>query len=69
VIDSTRAIRPWPWTLNVAGQGHFYATRKAAADALALVLASGRESADIGLMILVHALVTNNDVIKQDFML
>jgi len=50
VIESTRAIKPWPWTLNIAGQGHFYATRKAAADALVFVLASGRESVDIGLM-------------------
>jgi soluble lytic murein transglycosylase-like protein len=50
VIDSMRAVRPWPWTLNVSGKGYFYPTRKAAAEALALVLASGRESVDIGLM-------------------
>ena len=49
-VDAKRSIRPWPWTLNVSGQGRFYATRKAAADALAFLLASGRESVDIGLM-------------------
>lgn len=49
-VDATGSIRPWPWTLNVAGQGRFYPTREAAADALASFLGSGRESVDIGLM-------------------
>ncbi len=50
VVDATRSIRPWPWTLNISGQGRFYATRQAAADALASLLASGQQSVDIGLM-------------------
>jgi len=49
-VDTNGSIRPWPWTLNVAGNGRFYPTRKAAADALAFLLGSGRESVDIGLM-------------------
>jgi hypothetical protein len=32
-------------------------------------LREGQRSIDIGLMILVHALVTKKDAIKQDFML
>jgi len=27
-------IRPWPWTLNIAGKGHYFASRKEACDAL-----------------------------------
>lgn len=42
--------RPWPWTLNVAGRGHFYASRKAAWQALNTFIARGERSIDIGLM-------------------
>ena len=61
--------RPWPWTLNVAGRGYFFDSRLAAWQALTDWLQAGRRSIDIGLMILVHALVTKKDVIKQDSML
>jgi hypothetical protein len=42
--------RPWPWTLNIDGQGHFYPSRKAATDALFAALDAGQRSVDIGLM-------------------
>lgn len=29
-----QGVRPWPWTLNIAGQGHRYATRQEACTAL-----------------------------------
>ena len=49
-IDGLRTLRPWPWTLNVHGDGRFYASRRAAVAALQEALASGRSSVDIGLM-------------------
>ena len=42
--------RPWPWTLNVAGRPHVYATREAAWHALNVFIAGGERSIDIGLM-------------------
>ncbi len=50
VVDPRRKIRPWPWTLNVSGQGRFFPSRQAASAALQVELADGRESVDIGLM-------------------
>jgi len=50
VVDPSRHIRPWPWTLNVSGQGRFFPSRQAASEALHAELAAGRESVDIGLM-------------------
>jgi hypothetical protein len=47
---SADEYRPWPWTLNVAGEGHFYATRIEAWQALRIWLEQGRRSIDIGLM-------------------
>lgn len=49
-IDGLRVMRPWPWTLNVHGDGRFYPSRQAAAFALQQALARGRTSVDIGLM-------------------
>jgi len=42
--------RLWPWTLNVAGRGRYFATRADAARVLNAVLGMGRRSVDIGLM-------------------
>ena len=42
--------RPWPWTLNVAGDGYYYATRLEAWQALRDWLDQGKRSIDIGLM-------------------
>ncbi|MCO7214007.1 MULTISPECIES: transglycosylase SLT domain-containing protein [unclassified Halomonas] len=40
--------RPWPWTLNVAGEGFHFATRQAACDALLLALEETR-LVDVGI--------------------
>ena len=45
----SRQHRPWPWTLNVNGQGHYYPSRKAAWLALQAALATNR-NVDVGLM-------------------
>ena len=50
VVDARRHRRPWPWTLNVSGQGRFFPSRQAASQALEAELTAGRESVDIGLM-------------------
>lgn len=47
---TTGAIRPWPWTLNVEGQGQRFATRAQALQAIQAHLAAGKTSIDIGLM-------------------
>ncbi len=49
-VASTQIVRPWPWTLNVAGQGYFYGSRLAAWQALTAWLEQGKRSIDIGLM-------------------
>lgn len=49
-IPSLPARRPWPWTLNIAGQGSYYPTRRAAWRALDASLAAGESRVDIGLM-------------------
>lgn len=43
-------LRPWPWTLNVSGQGLYFPSRRASWEALRRVLARGERSVDIGLM-------------------
>ena len=50
VVDRSRTRRPWPWTLNVGGTGHFYASREDAHRALLHFLDQGKRSVDIGLM-------------------
>ena len=42
--------RPWPWTLNIAGEARYFKTRWQAWLALELSLRSGQHSVDIGLM-------------------
>jgi hypothetical protein len=42
------AIAPWPWTVNAAGTGHFYATKADAIAAVRAFLASGIRSLDVG---------------------
>lgn len=42
------AFRPWPWTINVAGRGHYYATADEAIDHIERVRARGQRSFDIG---------------------
>ena len=47
-VDSS--LRPWPWTLNVAGEGRVFASRGAASAELRQALAAGEQSIDIGVM-------------------
>jgi hypothetical protein len=49
-VAMTGGYRPWPWTLNVGGDGYFYATRLEAWQALRDWLDQGKRSIDIGLM-------------------
>jgi soluble lytic murein transglycosylase-like protein len=49
-VDALGAMRPWPWTLNVQGDGRFYPSRRAATLAFEHALVSGRTSVDVGLM-------------------
>ena len=49
-VDQSSGYQPWPWTLNVAGNGYFYATRLEAWRALRDWLDQGQRSIDIGLM-------------------
>ena len=46
----TKGFRPWPWTLNVAGQGYYFSSRTEAWQALQQLLGNGKTSIDIGLM-------------------
>ena len=41
---------PWPWTINVGGQGHFYAAKTDAIAAAQSLLAQGIHSIDVGCM-------------------
>lgn len=49
-IETIDAVRPWPWTLNVHGDGRFYVSRFAATSAFKRALADGQTSVDVGLM-------------------
>ena len=49
VLD-TKEFRPWPWTLNVSGQGHYFDSRLQAWQALRQLFNDGKASVDVGLM-------------------
>ena len=46
----TGRIGPWPWTINVAGTGHFFETKAEAIAAVAQARAAGIQSIDVGCM-------------------
>jgi len=46
---TTTKLRPWPWTLNIAGKGQYFKTQRNALQALERYLASGKCNVDIGL--------------------
>ncbi len=48
--ESAYRGRPWPWTLNVAGRGMFFATREDAHAAIERLLAAERCDFDVGIM-------------------
>jgi len=49
-IKALNARLPWPWTLNIAGEGRYYPTRGQALQAARSALDSGIRSIDVGLM-------------------
>ena len=48
--ETAEGLRPWPWTLNIAGAGHYYPNRQAAWLSLRAVLEAGENNVDIGPM-------------------
>lgn len=49
-VKTLDARLPWPWTLNIAGEGSYYPTRWQALHAARRALESGTQSIDVGLM-------------------
>lgn len=48
--DAAGGVRPWPWTINVGGEGRFFSTKDQAIAAARELIASGVRSIDIGCM-------------------
>lgn len=46
--DEHGRLRPWPWTINAEGEGHFFETAKDAVDAVKALQAKGVKSIDVG---------------------
>ncbi len=46
----TGRVAPWPWTINVEGNGYFFATKTEAIEAVARFNAQGVRSIDVGCM-------------------
>ncbi len=46
--DHGQGLDPWPWTVNMQGQGHWFATRGEAEQFVAHALARGVRNLDIG---------------------
>ena len=47
-LTAVGVVAPWPWTVNAAGQGHFYASKDEAVQAVRQFQASGIQSVDVG---------------------
>ena len=47
---ATGRVRPWPWTINVNGQGFFFETKEEAVATVAALRAKGTQSVDVGCM-------------------
>ncbi len=50
VDAATGRVAPWPWTINVAGVGHYFDTKTAAIEAVRELQTSGVQSIDVGCM-------------------
>jgi hypothetical protein len=48
VVETGRDSRPWPWTVNLGGDGHWLRTADEAGDLVALALGEGKTNIDIG---------------------
>ena len=46
----THRVSPWPWTINVYGNGYFYPTKTEAMAAVLVLQAAGIQSIDVGCM-------------------
>ena len=49
-IGRYHPLRPWPWTLNIHGEGVYFSDRQSAWQAIVASIAMQRTSIDIGLM-------------------
>ena len=49
-VTRLQTTQPWPWTLNIAGEGRYYPSREAAIEDARQALAGGVRSVDFGLM-------------------
>ena len=49
-IPGATTLQPWPWTLNVDGQGLFFATKEQAVDQALKALVHGSNFTDVGCM-------------------
>lgn len=47
-VETGRDGAPWPWTLNVDGTGHFYASAAETASAAEAAIAAGASQVDVG---------------------
>ncbi len=47
-VTGSGTVAPWPWTVNAAGIGHFYATKAEAVSAVHQFQAQGVRSLDVG---------------------
>jgi Transglycosylase SLT domain len=50
IDPDTGRVRPWPWTINFEGTGHFYASKEEAIAAVQTIQAAGGQSIDVGCM-------------------
>lgn len=48
VVETGRNQRPWPWTVNLAGEGHWFQSAGEAADLVDEAVASGATNIDLG---------------------
>ena len=49
-LGRQRPLRPWPWTLNIHGEGAYFSDRQSAWQAIVASITIRRTSIDIGLM-------------------
>ncbi len=50
VDPASGRVEPWPWTINVGGVGHFFATKASAIEAVRDLQQTGTHSIDVGCM-------------------
>lgn len=48
VVETGRGLQPWPWTVNLGGEGHWMETAEAARALIADALETGATNIDIG---------------------